>query len=129
MSCPLQFLHSESLHHFHRFCWDHNVKWCIQVVTAAKIDFHFSLLQPVVGYRGFKDGISKLKQVTGRDHCSIQRYIISVITGAVPRRFLIAVHALQDFHYLAQAPIFSNQSLNRLADALRLFHDNKDAIV
>ena len=129
MSCPSQFLHSESLHHFHQFCWDHDVKWCIQVVTAAKIDFRFSLLQPVVGYCGFEDGISKLKQVTGRDHRSIQRYIIGVIAGAVPRQFLIAVHALQDFHYLAQAPIFSNQSLNRLADTLQLFHDNKDAIV
>ena len=129
MSCPLQFLHSESLHHFHQFCWDHDVKWCIQVGTAAEIDFRFSLLQPMVGYCGFEDAILKLKQVTGCDHCLIQCYIIGVITGAVPHRFLIAVRALQDFCYLVQAPIFSDQSLNRLADALQLFHDNKDAIV
>ena len=96
---------------------------------AAEIDFCFSLLQPVVGYCGFKDGISKLKQVTRCDHRSIQHYIIGIIAGAIPCWFLIAVCALQDFCYLVQAPIFSDQSLNRLADALQLFHDNKDTIV
>ena len=129
LSCPSQFFHPESLHHFYQFCWDHNVKWCVEVVTAAEIDFRFSLLQPTVGYHGFKDGISKLKQVTGCNHCSVQRYIVGVIAGAVPHQFLVAVRALQDFRYLAQAPTFSDRSLDRLTDTLRSFHDNKDAIV
>ena len=85
LSSPSGFLHPETLHHFHRFSWDHNVKWCIEVVSPLEMDFQFSLLQPTVGYRGFEDGISKLKQVTGRDHHSIQRYIIGIIAGAVPR--------------------------------------------
>ena len=84
LSCPSHFLHPEALHHFYQFSWDHNVKWCIEVVTAPKIDFRFSILQPTVGYRRFEDGISKLKQDTGCDHRSIQRYIVGVIAGAVP---------------------------------------------
>ncbi|KAI6095946.1 hypothetical protein EDD16DRAFT_1456729, partial [Pisolithus croceorrhizus] len=32
LSCPLQFLHVETLHHFHHFSWDHDVMWCIEVV-------------------------------------------------------------------------------------------------
>ena len=129
LSCPSQFFHPESLHHFHWFCWDHDVKWCVEVVMVTKIDFHFFLLQPTVGYRRFEDGISKLKQVTGHNHRLVQCYIVGVIAGAVPCQFLVAVHALQDFRYLAQAPTFSNRSLDRLTDTLRSFHDNKDAIV
>ena len=68
LSCPLCFLHVESLHHFHHFAWDHDVQWCVAVVTAAKIDFHFALLQIPTGCCAFDNGISNLKQVTGRDH-------------------------------------------------------------
>jgi hypothetical protein len=129
LSCPSLFLYPEPLHHFHQFSWDHNVKWCAEVITAAEIDFCFSLLQPTVGYCRFEDGISKLKQVTGCNHHSVQCYIVGVIAGNVPCLFVITVCVLQDFHYLVQAPTFSDQSLDRLTDALRLFHDNKDAII
>ncbi|KAI5995390.1 hypothetical protein EDC04DRAFT_2585869, partial [Pisolithus marmoratus] len=78
LSCPLQFLHVEPLHHFHHFSWDHDIKWCIEVITPPKIDFCFSLLQTMVGYHGFEDGILKLKQVTGCDHHAIQCYIIGI---------------------------------------------------
>ncbi|KAI6161679.1 hypothetical protein EDD17DRAFT_1480559 [Pisolithus thermaeus] len=83
----------------------------------------------MVGYCGFEDGISKLKQVTRCDHHAIQCYIVGVISGAVPHRFLIAVHTLVDFHYLTQAPIFTDHSLYRLMNALQLFHNNKDAVM
>lgn len=129
LSCPSQFLHVEPLHHFHRFSWDHDVKWCIEVARPAEIDFRFSLLQPMVGHRGFEDGISNLKQVTGRDHRAIQRYIIGIVSGALPRRILIAVRALVDYRYLAQASVFSDESLAKLTATLQIFHDNKDAIV
>ena len=39
------------------------------------------------------------------------------------------IRALLDFHYLVQAPVFSDESLRKLTDALQLFHDHKDAIV
>ncbi|KIJ63917.1 hypothetical protein HYDPIDRAFT_29265 [Hydnomerulius pinastri MD-312] len=129
LSNPSDFLTPEPLHHFHRMFWDHDAKWCIAVVGAAELDFHFSLLQTTVGYRAFEDGISKLKQVTGRDHCAVQRYIIGVIAGTVPQPFLIAVHALIEFRYLAQAPSFTDDSLVKVANALQEFHDHKDAIV
>lgn len=44
-------------------------------------------------------------------------------------RFLVAVHALADFHYLSQVPVFTTKSLERVASALQEFHDHKDAIV
>ena len=39
------------------------------------------------------------------------------------------IRALLDFRYLAQAPVFSDESLRKLTDALQLFHDHKDAIM
>lgn len=129
LSEPCDFITPEVLHHFHRFSWDHDTKWCIEVVGANEIDFRFSLIQTLVGYRAFDEGISKLKQVTGRDHRAVQRYIIGAIAGKVPRGFLLAVRALIDFRYLAQAPIFTTESLTRVANALQDFHKHKDAII
>ena len=129
LSDPSEFFTPEVLHHFHRMSWDHNVKWCIAVTGAAELDFRFSLVQTLVGYRAFSDGISKLKQVTGRDHRSVQRYLIGAVAGSVPRRFLIAIRALLDFRYLAQAPSFTTQSIESVASALQEFHDHKQAIL
>jgi hypothetical protein len=72
LSDPSTFLTPEPLHHWHRMFWDHNAKWCIKVVGAAEIDFRFSTLYPRTGFCHFGEGISKLKQVTGRDHCDMQ---------------------------------------------------------
>jgi hypothetical protein len=63
------FLTSEPLHYWHKQFWDHNVKWCIYILGAPKIDFCFSVLQNRTGYRrDFNEGISWLKQVTGREN-------------------------------------------------------------
>ena len=129
LSDPDQFLKVEPLHHFFRMAWDHNIQWCITVVGGEEIDYRFNLLQTPVGYRSFANGISTLKQVTGRDHHSIQQYILCVVAGAVPLRFLAAIHALLDFRYLAQMPVFDEQALAKLDDALALFHTYKHAIL
>ena len=129
LSDPSKFLTPEMLHHFHRMFWDHDIKWCVHVIGAAELDFRFSLIQTPVGYRAFDEGISKLKQVTGRDHRAIQRYLIGVIAGKAPSRFLTAVRFLLDFRYLAQAPIFTDHSLDKVTAALQGFHDHKDAVI
>ena len=83
-SDPSKFLTSEPLHHWHKQFWDHDVKWCIYMLGEAEIDFRFSVLQNRSGHRHFKEGISGLKQVTGREQRDVQRYIIVVIADAVP---------------------------------------------
>lgn len=82
-----------------------------------------------IGFRYFKEGISKLKQVTGREHRNIEQYIIPVIAGAVPRKFLTAICALMDFRYLAQAPIIDDNVCEAIMACLNEFHENKDAIL
>ena len=126
---PSNFLTPEPLHHWHKQFWDHDAKWCIHAVGSAEIDLRFSLLQPCVGFRHFKAGISSLKQVTGRDHRNVQRYIIPLIAGAVSKEFLLCIRALADFRYLAQSHSIDDRTLTEIYNALTLFHKNKQAIL
>ncbi|KAI6043346.1 hypothetical protein EDC04DRAFT_2600224 [Pisolithus marmoratus] len=129
LSDPSIFLTPEVLHHFHQMFWDHNVKWCIDVIGATELDFHFSIIQTLVGYQAFSKGISRLKQVTGHDHCAVQHYIIATVAGSIPCKFLTAIHTVLDFCYLAQALLFTTQSLEKVASSLQEFHDHKEAIL
>ena len=76
LSDPSIFFNPEVLHHFHRMFWDHDVQWCIHVIGDTELDFRFSIIQTPVGYCAFDEGMSKLKQVAGRDHRTVQHYII-----------------------------------------------------
>jgi hypothetical protein len=58
----------------------------------------------------------------------MQRYMIPVIAG-VPKRFLIALRALADFRYLAQAPEITEEICERIETALVDFHEHKDAVI
>ncbi|KAG2101102.1 uncharacterized protein F5147DRAFT_655431 [Suillus discolor] len=108
---PSVFLTPESLHHWHKEFYDHNLQWCIMVVGAQELDFQFSILQPTTGYRHFPGGISKLKQVTA------------------PRRFVIVIHALMDLHYLVQCPAPDDNLLACIDRSLSTFHEHKDVIL
>ena len=126
---PNVFLTPEPIHHWHKQFWDHDVKWCIQVLSGTEIDFWFSVLQPCTGYRHFAEGITNLKQVTGQEHHNIEQYLIGIITGAVPHSFLITVRALMDFRYMAQAPQISDAGCSQIQNSLALFHKHKQAIL
>lgn len=94
---PSQLLTPEILHHSLKMFFDHDVKWCIQGVGSKEIDFHFSILSLRQGFRHFPEGISELKQVTGKGHRDIMHYLVSVIAGGIPKEFLLAIRAAADF--------------------------------
>ncbi|KAG6913043.1 hypothetical protein DXG01_010079, partial [Tephrocybe rancida] len=129
LSDPSNFLTPEPLHHWHKAFWDHDVKWCIKAVGWKEIDFRFHIIHPHTGYRHFKEGISKIKQVTGREHRDLQWYIVGVISGRTPQPFVVAIRALNDFRYLAQSPVIDDNMCDMLLKALKEFHDHKDAIM
>jgi hypothetical protein len=73
---PSNFFTPEPLHHWHKAFWDHDAKWCTRAVGPQEIDFRYSILPHHIRFRQFKEGISKLKQVTGREHRDIERYMV-----------------------------------------------------
>ena len=84
MSCPSKFFNPEMLHHFHKQFGDHDAKWCINVLGSAEIDFRFSILQSVTGFCHFKEGISSLKQVTGRTFRTFNVILLGLSLGMPP---------------------------------------------
>jgi hypothetical protein len=80
-------------------------------------------------YQHFREGISKLKQVTGHCHRDVQGSIIAVCADAAPPGVIVAVRALLHFHYLVQSPCINNDDVCRISAALDEFHTNKDAII
>lgn len=126
---PSLFFTPEPLHYWHKQFWDHDARWCIRAVGPEEIDFRFSIMPYRIGFRQFKEGISKLKQVTGREHRDVERYMVSIISGAVPKDFVIAIRALMDFRYLAQAPVISDVDCDNIDNALREFHKHKASIL
>ncbi|KAG1758540.1 hypothetical protein EDD22DRAFT_956778 [Suillus occidentalis] len=114
---PSHFFMPESLHHIHKQFYDHDAKWLICAVGESEMDFRFSVLQPMTGYRHFQGGISRLKQVTRRCQRHIERYIIAVSADAVPTGVLTAL------------PRIDEEDIRRISDALAEFHANKDMII
>ncbi|KAF9231430.1 hypothetical protein BU15DRAFT_56127 [Melanogaster broomeanus] len=131
LSEPSRFLTPEPLHHWHRMWYDHDLKWCLRVVGSQELDFRFAILQPVVGQRHFKTGVSKLKQVTGRAQRDMQKYIVALIAGAngPSPAFIRAIRTLMDFRYLSQAPVLTDTICQKITEVLQEFHDNKHAII
>ncbi|KAI6041911.1 hypothetical protein EDC04DRAFT_2601376 [Pisolithus marmoratus] len=119
----------EALHHFHKMFWDHDLQWAINLVGTTQLDFRFTLLQPLTSYCQFKEGVSALRSPSGQDHCNIQCYIIGVIAGAVLQECLIAMHALNEFWYHAQASHFEEGDVTRLQSILKEFHDKKASTI
>lgn len=129
LSDPARFLSPEPLHHWHGEFWDHDVQWCKNALGSQELNFRYSILQPIVGLRHFKNGITTLKQVTGRAKRDVQRYIVAVIAGAAPTNVVIAIRALMDFRYLAQAHVITSLTRDRIKDALAEFHEHKHTII
>ncbi|KAJ7705774.1 hypothetical protein B0H16DRAFT_1668181 [Mycena metata] len=115
MAEPSIFLTPEMLHHWFKFSYDHIVKW-------SEIDFRFSVLWPHTGMRHFKEGISKAKQVTGREHRDI-------LCQSVSKALVTALASIVDFFYHGQAPEIDDDVLDQMDHALANFHRHKWAIL
>ncbi|KAF8545820.1 hypothetical protein OG21DRAFT_1396634, partial [Imleria badia] len=57
LSDPANFFSPEALHHWYGEFWDHDVQWCKNALGSQELDFHYSILQPIVSLCHFKDGI------------------------------------------------------------------------
>jgi len=80
-------------------------------------------------------GISHLCHVTGTEHDQISRFLLGLVAdihlpdGHSNARLVHAVHALLDFIYLARYPIHTSETLEKMNNALHMFHLNRDIFV
>jgi len=126
---PHQVFPIEILHHLHKSFWDHDVKWTIRAVGDRELDLRFSLIQPRNGYRQFSSGISSLKQVTGREHRDIQRYLLALIPDDIHDGFVLCIRALLDLRYVSQFHEVTERDLRTIFNALQVFHTYKQVII
>jgi hypothetical protein len=131
LSEPHKFLTPEILHHWLKMSWDHDIQWCILLLSATEIDRRFAALREHTGMRHFHEGISKAKQVTGREHRDIQRYLVAVVAEAegVSSDFIIAIRSFVDFRYWGQAPKMGEDVLDEMDYSLKDFHKHKHAVL
>ena len=129
MAKPFLFLTPEPLHHWHKQFFDHDVRWCINIVGPQILDFFFSLLHYQTGYRQFCKGISSLKQVTGQTQRDIERYIIAVVALVMPWNVVFPLWSLINLCYFGQSTALSNEILYKMLLSLQNFHSYKDHII
>ena len=70
-----------------------------------------------------------MSQWTGHDDRELERVLVAVVAGAVPKKVMQALCAFHNFLFLAQYKSHSDTTLGYLKDALSKFHKYKEAFV
>jgi hypothetical protein len=119
------------LHGAHRFWRDHCFSWISALVPIHEIDRRLSLLQPIINLRHFPNGISHIKQWTGREDRDLQQVMLALIDGHenVDTKAMECLRNLQEFLYLAQYRSHSDGTLAYMSKKLRAFHRLKAVLI
>lgn len=117
------------LHAVLKFFRDHVLKWVKWLVGLKELDARLSALQPQLGFRHFRVGISKFTQMSGREDKAIARALLAVALGCpkVSAPIIKSLRGIIDFIYLIQYRSHSNTTLGYIDDALKAFHATKQA--
>lgn len=116
------------LHQLHKGMFQvHLLSWMKKMMTAEEIDKRFKAITSYPGLRHFKNGVSHISQMSGKEQKELQKVLMIVIAGhtRLPKKAIIAASGLLNFIYLARYPVHNNHTLKLMEDALRTFHANK----
>ncbi|KAI5991695.1 hypothetical protein F5J12DRAFT_727271, partial [Pisolithus orientalis] len=128
-ACPSVFLTPDALHQWHKFYFDHCLHWVINIIRGTEPDHHLALLQPRIGTCNWLNGISTLKQCTGREHHDLKKVLPIVTTGALPDDVLCTIWAITEFIFLAQNVYHFNKTPHSFTEALQEFHHYKQSVI
>ncbi|KIM50236.1 hypothetical protein SCLCIDRAFT_146029 [Scleroderma citrinum Foug A] len=103
--------------------------WCLSLMTESELDQCLRTLPQYFGVHYFKNGWSKLMQVSGNERKQMVRVLLGCLVGKVPNNILTCYRALLGFLYLVQYPSHDEESLGYMETTLTLFHDHKDVLV
>lgn len=76
---PERFIKQDLLHGSHKFVWDHLMTWLTGTLGGSKIDSRYWAQPPMNGVCHFSNGISRLSQVSGREHREVQKVLVPLI--------------------------------------------------
>ncbi len=123
------------LHQLHQGILKHLISWLVKAYGAAELDARCQRLPPSRTVRLFKQGITTLSRITGKEHDKMCRILLGIIpdtcllSGLNLVRLVTVVRALLNFITISQYPIHSADSLRQLTDALDIFHENKTIFI
>jgi len=125
------------LHQLYQGNIKHLISWLQRACGEAEIDARCRRLPPNHNIRLFLKGISHLSRVTGTEHDQICRFLLGIIidiripnaSRGITSRLVRAVRGLLDFLYLARYPVHTDETLNRMDIALRMYHDNRQVFI
>jgi hypothetical protein len=124
---PTYFLTPDILHSIHREFYDHSFSWLKNALPQI-IDIRYALFQPIVGREHFGEGVTRLKQVTGKTHRDLHRYHVPVTDG-LSEPVQLCFSSLATFRLLAQIDVCSNDVIKKMENALGVFHTNKQSLI
>ena len=119
------------LHQVHQGMVKHIISWVSGIFGAAAIDARCRAIPPGHDIMLFTKGISSLSHVLGLVHKRIAAILLGLVANlSVPggqdsTRIIWAVRALMDFIYLAQYRSHTTDTISKMWDCLKRFHDNK----
>jgi len=118
-------LHQLDIGLFH----NHLLQWCTDIMGEKAIDDRFKAITRTSGLRHFRNGVSILSQCSGNEHREMEKILLSVVAGALAPRATATVRALLDFISYARYRSHTTESLMKMQESLRAFHEEKDIFV
>ncbi|KAL4065534.1 hypothetical protein V8B97DRAFT_2025692 [Scleroderma yunnanense] len=109
-TCPSRFLTLDALHQWHKFLFDHCLRWVINIIGGEELDH-------------------RLAQCTGHEHRDLEKVLPAVAAGALPDDVLCALRAITEFIFLAQSLFHYDETIHALNEALCEFHHYKSSIL
>ncbi|KAG9090882.1 hypothetical protein FS749_000209 [Ceratobasidium sp. UAMH 11750] len=130
-------LSPDLLHGYHKFFFDHVHKWNQNGLGAEEYDTRLKAQPETPGERSFPQGVSQLKQLSGKDHRALERVHLAVVAhapersdgGGGSRKLTNATRAVMDCIFLAQLPVHTERTLAAFSEAYQRIHKYKDVWV
>jgi hypothetical protein len=113
------------LHQLYQGVFKHVIGWCQLIIGEKKLDQRIRLLPYGYGLRQFKQGISKLSQISGTERKNMAKILLGCLHNVIAPSGVRAIKSLLDFIYLAQYTTHDESTLGYLQDALAEFHKYK----
>ncbi|KZT24914.1 hypothetical protein NEOLEDRAFT_1156454 [Neolentinus lepideus HHB14362 ss-1] len=122
---------SDVLHQLFQGLEDHLIEWTRILMGDSELDAWFKRLPPMHGMRHFTDGISRLTNVSAKEHKEMCKQFLGCIVNCldIPASAVKASRGLLDFIHLAQYKSHSMETLAELEAALKKFHENKEIFI